>query len=207
MWRSHIGAPKEVPHDSSIKGTPGSLGSSGSRTPDCSEHVPFISSQDGLAGLFLVPSDFISSNAIHDCVTPNKIVAQGLRRLVLVGGSSSLSQKFVHPPAARGSDLGCVCVGGRGGGGSPWPQTFARAARPSRASRAAPRGLCGSHTEAVWQPHKGCCCCTTAQLGLFNSHKASCSLTTAQLWLLNRPESGRNTSNRARTGSGSLRSG
>ena len=50
-------------------------------------------------------------------------------------------------------------MGGQGGGGTPWPQTFARAARPScasRASRAARRGLCGSHREAVWQPHRLC---------------------------------------------------
>ena len=48
----------------------------------------------------------------------------------------------------------CVCVSG-----PAVPPDFPGTARPSRASwasRAAPRGLCGSHTEAVWQPQRLC---------------------------------------------------
>ena len=70
-------------------------------------------------------------------------------------------------PAARGSDLGCVCVGGR-------TEEETRGLRLSRVPPGppmppvpgppAPRGLCaettqrlcGSHAEVVWQPHRLC---------------------------------------------------
>ena len=40
--------------------------------------------------------------------------------------------------------------------GLPSPPRPSRASQASRASHTAPRGLCGSHTEAVWQPHRLC---------------------------------------------------
>ena len=58
---------------------------------------------------------------------------------------------YTCPPAARGSDLGCVSVCESG---PAVPPDFPGTARASRASRAAPRGLCGSHREAVWQPQR-----------------------------------------------------
>ena len=81
------------------------------------------------------------------------------------------------PPAARGSDLGCVLVDPRG----------LRLCRvpPAPGPVTAHLSLCGSHTGTAWQPHKDCCCRTTAQLWLFNNHEASCCSATAQLWLLN----------------------
>ena len=70
------------------------------------------------------------------------------------------------------------------------PPDFPRTARASRASRAAPRGLCGSHREAVWQPQRGCVAATQAA-SVWKPHRGCVAATqrlllchNSILWLL-----------------------
>ena len=71
---------------------------------------------------------------------------------------------ILFSPAARGSDLGCVCVGR----GRQCLQTFRAPPVPCRA-RAHARGLCVEATQRLCGSHTGCVAATQGLLLLYNS--------------------------------------